>query len=293
MRWKSYTLMIASSERGTVRKIQVPYYTLYLLAAVLLTGVVTLAVAAATYSRMLWKAASYNALKQQQTELEEKYRRLQAMVRDSNQRLSSLQSLATEVAMTYGVARFHPTPFGLSRAALDAEEAYQQSVEQFDFLVRNASAVRLAAHNMRLIPGLGFSEATFVPSLWPVLGHISGGFGERLDPFTGEGEFHTGIDIAAEYGTPVRATADGYVAVAEVRAGYGRLVVIEHGFGLTTWYGHLSSITAHAGTRVRRGEVIGYVGVSGRTTAPHVHYEVRSFGAPINPWRYLRTSTAD
>ncbi len=293
MRVRSYTLMIASSERGTVRKLRVPHYALYLLAAVIVTGVVSLALAVASYSGMLWKAANYNALKQKQAKLEQEYGRLQAMVQDSNRRLSSLQSLATEVAMTYGVARFHQTPFGLNRAPLESEESFQHSVEQFDFLVRNAPAVRVAAHGLQLIPGRGFQDATFVPSLWPVLGRISGSFGERLDPFTGEGEFHAGIDISAEYGTPVRATADGYVAVAEMRAGYGRLVVIDHGFGLTSWYGHLSSLSVHAGTRVKRGEVLGYVGVSGRTTAPHVHYEVRSYNAPINPWRYLRNSTAD
>jgi murein DD-endopeptidase MepM/ murein hydrolase activator NlpD len=293
MQLKTYTLLIASSERGTVRKFRVPHYALYVLATLTVTGLVTLAVAAASYSRMLWKAANYNALKQEQAKLEEKYQHLQAMVQASNRRLASLQSLATEVAMTYGVARFHQTPFGLDRAPGESEESFQHSVEQFDFLVRNAPAVRVAAHDLRLIPGWGFQEATFVPSLWPVMGRITGSFGERLDPFTGEGEFHTGIDISAEYGTPVRATADGYVAVAEMRAGYGRLVVIDHGFGLTTWYGHLSSLAVHAGTRVKRGEVVGSVGVSGRTTAPHVHYEVRSYGAPINPWRYLRTSTAD
>jgi murein DD-endopeptidase MepM/ murein hydrolase activator NlpD len=130
-----------------------------------------------------------------------------------------------------------------------------------------------------------------MPSLWPVDGHITASFGERLDPFSGEGEFHTGVDISASYGEPVHATADGVVTTADMHPGYGRLIVIDHGFGVTTWYGHLSTFNTQPGQQVHRGDVIGYVGVSGRSTGPHVHYEVRLNGAPINPWRYLRHST--
>jgi murein DD-endopeptidase MepM/ murein hydrolase activator NlpD len=88
----------------------------------------------------------------------------------------------------------------------------------------------------------------------------------------------------------VRATADGVVLVMEQRAGYGRLVVIDHGFGVTTWYGHLSGFQTHQGTRVKRGDVIGFEGDSGRSTGPHLHYEVRIYNTPVNPWRYLSTA---
>jgi murein DD-endopeptidase MepM/ murein hydrolase activator NlpD len=125
-----------------------------------------------------------------------------------------------------------------------------------------------------------------------VLGHITDSFGERLDPFSGEGAFHTGVDVASDYGAPVHATADGIITIGENHAGYGRLVVIDHGFGITTWYAHLSSFSAVPGARVKRGEVIGYTGISGRSTGPHVHYEVRMNNAPINPWRYMRSTPA-
>jgi murein DD-endopeptidase MepM/ murein hydrolase activator NlpD len=121
------------------------------------------------------------------------------------------------------------------------------------------------------------------------MGHITGSFGERLDPFSGEGSFHAGVDISSQYGDAVRATADGVVTAVETRAGYGRLVVVDHGFGISTWYGHLSGFNTRPGERVKRGDVVGYVGVSGRVTGPHVHYEVRLYGAPVNPWRYLRS----
>src|SRR5260370_40083340 len=92
----------------------------------------------------------------------------------------------------------------------------------------------------------------------------------------------TGVDVASDYGAPVHATGDGIITIAENHAGYGRLVVIDHGFGITTWYAHLSSFSAVPGARVKRGEVVGYTGISGRSTGPHVHYEVRMNNAPIN-----------
>jgi murein DD-endopeptidase MepM/ murein hydrolase activator NlpD len=98
--------------------------------------------------------------------------------------------------------------------------------------------------------------------------------------------------VASDYGAPVHATADGVVTIVENHAGYGRLVVIDHGFGITTWYAHLSSFSAIPGTRIKRGTVVGYTGISGRSTGPHVHYEVRVNNAPVNPWRYMRATPA-
>lgn len=142
------------------------------------------------------------------------------------------------------------------------------------------------------MPAMSFADSTYTPATWPVLGHITDTFGERLDPFSGEGAFHTGVDVATDYGVPVHATADGIVMIAENHAGYGRVVVIDHGFGITTWYAHLSSFSAISGARVKRGEVVGYTGISGRSTGPHVHYEVRVNNAPVNPWRYMRSTPA-
>jgi murein DD-endopeptidase MepM/ murein hydrolase activator NlpD len=164
---------------------------------------------------------------------------------------------------------------------------YQQSLEEFSYLERNASAVAMSSGGMRLLPAAQLSSLGIVPTLWPVVGEITGHFGERLDPFSGEGAFHAGIDIASHYGDAIRATADGVVAVMDQRAGYGRLVVIDHGFGVTTWYGHLSGFATHVGTHVKRGDIIGYEGQSGRSTGPHLHYEVRIYNTPVNPWRYL------
>lgn len=131
-------------------------------------------------------------------------------------------------------------------------------------------------------------RASAAPALWPVVGTITGSFGERIDPFKGEGAFHRGVDISTAYGEPVLAPADGQVACADFINGYGRTSVLGHLLGITTLYGHLSSFAVMAGQQVQRGDVIGYVGLSGRSTGPHLHYEVRINNVPVNPHKYLR-----
>lgn len=125
------------------------------------------------------------------------------------------------------------------------------------------------------------------PSVMPVDGWFSHGFGWRKDPFTGERQFHRGIDIVADAGTPVLATADGVVSRAVRVPDYGKMIDISNGFGYVTRFGHLSEIMVRPGQRVRRGDVIGLVGSTGRSTGPHVHYEVFRDGRRVNPWKYL------
>jgi murein DD-endopeptidase MepM/ murein hydrolase activator NlpD len=134
--------------------------------------------------------------------------------------------------------------------------------------------------------------ATTAPTIWPVMGPITGAFGERIDPFNGEGAFHSGVDISCHYGQPVLAPADGRVTYADFYNGYGRMLQIDHGNGISTRYGHLSGFTVADGQSVRRGEVIAYVGLSGRSTGPHLHYEVRIHDTPVNPHKFLRTTFA-
>ena len=291
MKGKTYTFFIASTP-GKLQKLIVPAYVLHAIAVLAIIGGITVMAAAGSYSRMLWKVGNYNALRHDQETLKKQYRQLQSTVVDTNQRLDSLQSLATEVAMTYGVLRYHPAAFDQSDNPVTAKDAFDRSVEQYTFLKRNAATIATSIGGLRLMPAMSFADSTYTPAIWPVLGHITDSFGERLDPFSGEGAFHTGVDVASDYGAPVHATADGMVTIAENHAGYGRLVVVDHGFGITTWYAHLSSFSAIAGARVKRGEVVGYTGISGRSTGPHVHYEVRLNNAPVNPWRYMRATPA-
>jgi murein DD-endopeptidase MepM/ murein hydrolase activator NlpD len=131
-------------------------------------------------------------------------------------------------------------------------------------------------------------ERAVTPSTWPVEGRLTDGFGDRRNPFGGySSEFHAGQDIATNYGTPVTATANGVVIFTGFQNGYGQVVVIDHGGGLTTRYGHLSHIDATVGQNITRGEQLGRVGSSGRSTGPHVHYEIRINDEPVDPRPYL------
>lgn len=125
------------------------------------------------------------------------------------------------------------------------------------------------------------------PSIWPTQGWISSEFGYRISPFTGQREFHKGIDISGPEGTPIIAPAEGEVIFTGKNGAYGLSILLDHGNGITTRYAHLSKIVVKKGEKVKRGEIIAYMGNTGRSTGPHLHYEVRVGGVPVNPYRYI------
>lgn len=129
--------------------------------------------------------------------------------------------------------------------------------------------------------------AAATPSIWPTHGWLTGTFGGRSDPFTGEPGFHQGLDISTPKGQPVFATADGRVESASYTGDYGNLLVLRHDFGLTTRYGHMSGFNVKPGATVHRGDVIGYVGSTGRSTGSHLHYEILANGKLLNPLQLL------
>ena len=129
--------------------------------------------------------------------------------------------------------------------------------------------------------------AAATPSIWPAQGWLSSTMGHRVDPITGSDDFHAGLDIAGERGQPVYATASGTVTHTGFQGGYGNLIVLDHGFGLETRYGHLLDYAVKAGAKVNRGDVIGHVGHSGRATGYHLHYEVLANGKLLNPLQLL------
>ncbi len=133
--------------------------------------------------------------------------------------------------------------------------------------------------------------AAATPSIWPAHGWLTGTFGGRSDPFTHQPGFHEGLDISADTGSPVFATADGTVETASYTGDYGNLVILRHGFGLSTRYGHLSKFNVKVGDQVKRGDVVGYVGATGRATGAHVHYEILANGRPMNPLQLLTQPT--
>ena len=125
------------------------------------------------------------------------------------------------------------------------------------------------------------------PSIWPVRGYLSATFGNRLDPFTGRPDFHPGIDISTPTGTKVVAPADGIVLSTGFQGGYGNAIIIDHGYGVVSRYGHLEGFNVQAGQKIRRGDVVGFVGSTGRSTGPHLHYEVWVREQAQNPIHFI------
>ena len=230
---------------------------------------------------MAWKVANYNALKQEADSMRARYQNLQKVVSETKVQMASLQLYAREVSVAYGIKQKLEGPSDISSEGKILPPSFAESLQEYNYLI-NADKLGISSRRSH------FGGLKAPPSLWPVEGRLMDGFADRTDPFSGEGSFHKGVDITAPTGTKVRTTADGIVVQAEmVAGGYGRLIIVDHGGGLQTYYAHLSRIQVRAGQEVRRGEVIGLVGTSGRTTAPHLHYEVRVGGIPRNPHQYL------
>jgi murein DD-endopeptidase MepM/ murein hydrolase activator NlpD len=298
LRRRFYIIFVAREKDGPLRKIPIPLHYAGIFVAAAVVGAFTITGMAGSYTRMLLKTASYNQVRLQQDALRKDYSQLQRVAHEKDMQAASLGSLASEVTELYGLrknsmAKSAATPVAPDTAANSAdftEQAYAQSLDQLASLRTSALAGNVKSVDLG-IPAAGVRDWINVagaPSLWPVLGPITSSFGEREDPFNGEGAFHSGVDISAGFGEVVRATADGIVQIASMASGYGREIMINHGNGIETIYGHLSGFAVATGQQVSRGQVIGYVGMSGRSTGPHLHYEVRVHNTPVNPYRYLR-----
>lgn len=181
-------------------------------------------------------------------------------------------------------------PGDFSRAYLPLHRQELAARKMQDFLSRLSESVRLEeVRQQDLLRALRENRDALasMPSIWPVVGFISSSFGGRSSPFGGGGQFHKGLDISNRMGTPVLAPAQGAVILAARDGAYGNSVEINHGGGIVTKYGHMQRWAVQPGQWVKRGEIIGYIGMSGRTTGPHLHYEVRLNGVPVNPMRYI------
>ncbi len=293
MQRRFYTFLIVAPHGG-LRKIQMPFYAVHLILAFSLVGVATLAAMANSYARMLLKVSNYNNLRTEREALKTQYRTLENVVSHTNAKLNSLESLAGEVALTYGFGgaqrpRFPQAVLLLATQSNSTlESSYNASLYAFNLMKTAAlnPPNDPMTHGLVSIP---IYDRSTIPSIWPVRGQITGGFGQRMDPLSGEGAaFHPGVDISAPTGTEIEATADGIVLHAGREAGYGNEILLDHGYGFTTKYGHLSKIYVVVGQEVKRGQAIGAVGTTGRSTGPHLHYEVLVDENPVNPAKYLR-----
>jgi len=309
LRKRYYLLFVARDDDGQLRKIPVPLKYAYGFLCAAIVGAFTIVGLAGSYTRMLLKTESYNQVRAERETLRQNYQRMQQIAQNRSVQVASLGALANEVTALYGLRQNRlesakpaartgadatataPTPASLTQTDDLTQQQVANSIDTFYRLRSEALSGRISrALEGGLTSGFGgdWTELADAPSLWPVEGRVASSFGERQDPINGEGAFHSGIDIDAPYGTPVRAAADGDVIGAQMASGYGREVQLDHGHGLMTIYGHLSAIAVFPGQHVTRGQVIGYVGQSGRATGPHLHYEVRVHNVPVNPHKYLR-----
>lgn len=282
MRKRFYIMLVARNSEGELLKIPIPLHYLYVFIAGALIGMLTITGMAGSYVRMLLKAERFNQLRDEKDALKSRYSRLEQIAQENQLQAESLSSLAGEVSTLYGLK---PDP------VFQRDDPASASIEQF-YALKNTAMSGAASIGI----GMDITDATTrdwvrmasAPTLWPVDGRITSGFGERMDPFDREGAFHRGVDISSQIGTPVIAPADGVVRFADLMNGYGRAIMVDHGQGITTLYGHLSGFGVANGQIVHRGDTLGYVGQSGRSTGPHLHYEVRIFNTPVNPYKYLR-----
>ena len=305
LRKRYYILFVARDEDGRVRKIPLPLQYVYGFVAAALVGAFTIVGLAGSYTRMLLKTERFNQVRDDNQKLRKDYSQLAQVAHDRDVQVASLGALASEVTALYGLrqhkvipakpteAAAAPTPATLAVKDDVSNADVKMTFEQFYALrdqAMSGSVTRALGGGLTTgFPG-DWSRLADAPSIWPVEGRVGSSFGEREDPINGEGAFHPGIDIEASYGTPVRAAADGDVTGQNMGSGYGRTVVLDHGHDLLTLYGHLSAVAVVPGQHVTRGQVIGYVGQSGRATGPHLHYEVRVHNVPVNPHKYLRTT---
>jgi murein DD-endopeptidase MepM/ murein hydrolase activator NlpD len=279
-----FIVVLAHSLHGRLRRVHIPYQFVYIVLALALIGSVSLFGILSSYVRMSLKVASYNNLRQEFETLRSRYERLEKESRQKGAQMASLQLLASEVSVAYGIKRSMEGPSDIAHEGR-LVPTVSETLEQYNFL----KSANLSRYSRRTSP---LFQSDMLPSIWPVDGRLMSYFGRRSDPFSGEGAFHAGIDISVPTGTPVHATADGTIISAEWAGEYGRMVVIDHGNGVQTYYAHMSRLEAIAGQWVHRGEIIGRSGSSGRATGAHVHYEVRRAGTPVNPSQFLRATYA-
>jgi murein DD-endopeptidase MepM/ murein hydrolase activator NlpD len=273
-----YTLMIVPPAAGRIRRLSIPYYSMYAAGGLVFLTVVLVVFAAVRLAQHETLDLKYQAIKAENEKLKQENEVYQNSYSKLKGQIAFIAEMSKELARQVKIDHASGIDENVGTGGPETVAALDKAADQLERQVRMISD-RLRQDQLRLAS---------IPTGLPVSGYLTDGFGIRRSPF-GEGgrEFHEGIDLAVDFGTPVNATADGLVVWAAPYSGYGNLVVIYHSNGITTRYGHLSRITVEVGQRVKRGTQIGNAGSTGRSTGPHVHYEIRQNDQPIDPTRYV------
>jgi murein DD-endopeptidase MepM/ murein hydrolase activator NlpD len=285
-----YTLIVVPHAKARFRKFQVSVrLTKWIMGAgaalaVVLTGVL------AHYTWINVEVGELRRLRSENVVLSTKAQAYEQNAAKLQAKLMTLQNMVMKLGVMAGLEKTLPDPAIGGVGGLTSLETTSPSADaRLSLGVMEKTTEELTARSTRLEAFYHDQKVVLAatPSVWPVRGYLSSTFGNRVDPFTGQPDFHPGIDIATPVGTRVQAPADGVVISTGVKGSYGNAMVIDHGYGVVTRYGHLSGFNVRPGQRVRRGDVIAFVGQTGRATAPHLHYEVWVRDQNQNPIQYI------
>lgn len=286
-----FTVIIIPHSEESTYSLRLPLRVGQLAVAAMIIGLSLLMVMVCSYRQVLEESRETRGLREENRQQHDEMNICAFETQQLLTQIEQVESLTEKVAHRIGAPtgsentsdpgpRYYASRSGggvLDRAADNITRLQQIIPEQADSLGQLNDQVE--EYTRRL-------AAT--PSIWPTWGRVTSGFGNRRSPFNRYAtQFHKGVDIAASYGNPICATADGTVTTAAYLSGWGNLVIINHGYGYQTYYAHLSGFSVSTGERVTRGQIIGYMGRTGRSTGVHLHYEVHVNGVAVNPLNYM------
>jgi hypothetical protein len=287
-----YTVILVPDARSASRKIRVPVRLIRTLAGAAGAAVLALAALLAHYAWLNGQVSELDAVRLENAVLSERAHRFGASLSELEGQITRLRSAVTKLTVMSGLQQTLPGADGIvggvgGVTGVDLDPPSRDPDVTLHKLSRSLSDLATRSQQIETIYADQTARLSHTPSVWPVRGYFSSGFGNRADPFTGGKDFHPGIDISAPRGTKAVAPADGVVLAVGRRGAYGLAIIIDHGNGIITRYGHLESFNVRAGRRVHRGDVIGLVGSTGRSNAPHLHYEVWLDDKAQNPIHYI------
>jgi murein DD-endopeptidase MepM/ murein hydrolase activator NlpD len=291
MRRGDFTVIVSRLSGVPARKFSIPRGLLLVSIIVVSVLICSVTLSGLHYFHMWGKSQDYDNLKSEVTQLRKQNESFRLTAKQLTDRLSFVEISAQKLRLLSGLDEGLGGLGGPSSgndAVLDLDE--KSLFNHFKSLDRRSTNLQMELLKLQeYYKDRGILLAA-TPSVMPVHGYPNDRFGYRKDPFNGKRDFHPGVDISAPVGNKVVATADGIVRLAGRQVGYGKIVTVQHKFGISTRYGHLKRIAVGRNQEVKKGDVIGYVGSTGRTTGPHVHYEVRLNGRPLDPSRFFRES---
>jgi len=286
---KFYTIFILPHAHARFRKIHVSRNFLLILASIVVLALAAGATTPHLFLAVRARTQAIASLQEENRNLKAQNGRFEASLAQLGAQVNAFETGVRRLASAVGLKELpslHPSSGGAVFGKKAAVEERGMLDEELRAIKSRANSLdtSLDQLNRKWEERLRILAST--PRGLPAIGSYSDGYGWRKDPFSGEREYHTGLDLVAPAGTAVRATADGVVTRVGRESGYGKMVQLSHGYGLGTLYGHLSATLVRPGQRVHRGDIIGRVGSTGRSTGPHVHYEVVKGGARVDPRKY-------